>query len=132
MGWKVCAACVGAVLVARAQMELPTISPEDALRRMKDTTVVWLDVRTPPEFAEGFIPGARLIPLQELPARLAELQSLRSKTFIVYCRSGNRSARATALLRARGFHAVNMRGGIREWLQKGYPVVFPEPTEKKP
>lgn len=122
MGLKLFAASVTVVLVACAQTELPTIAPEDAIRQLRDTTVIWLDVRTPQEFAEAFIPGARLIPLQELPARLGELQPLQSKTFIVYCRSGNRSARATELLRARGFRAVNMRGGILEWLRKGGPV----------
>ena len=123
--------CIAA-LAACAQTAIPTVSPEDVFGRLKDTTVVLLDVRTPEEFATGYIPGARLLPLQELVTRVKELHPLRSKTLIVYCRSGNRSARATEFLRRYGFRAVNMSGGIREWQQKGYPVVTPAPKQSKP
>jgi len=83
--------------------------------------VVMLDVRTPEEYAQGHIPGVKLIPLAELPNRLAEVP--RDKTLVVTCRSGNRSAQAAQLLRQAGYGNVhNMLGGIGAWQQAGYPV----------
>ncbi len=107
--------------------QLPSVSVEEVARRIaaKDTSIVLLDVRTPAEHAAGALPGSVLIPVQELPERLSELKSFQGKQLIVYCRSGNRSARATALLREHGFNARNMSGGILEWQRKGYPLVPP-------
>jgi rhodanese-related sulfurtransferase len=84
-----------------------------------------LDVRQPDEYASelGHLPGAILIPLPELPARLSEIESYREKRVIAICRSGSRSAKATALLRDAGFQDVwNMTGGTLAWRQKGFPV----------
>jgi adenylyltransferase/sulfurtransferase len=73
-----------------------------------------LDVREPAELAEGAIPGSLMIPLGELPRRLAELDP--SREIVVHCRSGARSARAVALMRERGFNrASNLTGGILNW-----------------
>jgi rhodanese-related sulfurtransferase len=90
-----------------------------SLRGRED--VVMLDVRTPEEYAEGHIPGVVLIPLAELPNRLAEVP--KDKTLVVTCRSGNRSAQAAQLLRQQGYGDVhNMLGGIGAWQEAGYPV----------
>ncbi|MDQ7011387.1 MAG: rhodanese-like domain-containing protein [Mariprofundaceae bacterium] len=81
-----------------------------------------LDVRTPEEFAEGHIAGARLIPVQELEKRLAEVP--KNRQVYVYCRSGVRSARASEMLFRAGFtHIENITGGIQAWQAAGYPVV---------
>lgn len=73
-----------------------------------------IDVRQPVEYAQGHIPGARLIPLGELPARVGELD--RSKPTIVYCRSGNRSGAGTSILLGAGLKDVfNMVGGMNAW-----------------
>lgn len=111
---------------AACAQQLPTLSPQEVAQRLQDTSVLLLDVRTPEEFATGHLPGGRLLPLQELESRLKELEPYRSKTLIVYCRSGNRSARATALLQRHGFRAHNMSGGILEWHRQRLPVVVPE------
>lgn len=75
---------------------------------------VILDVREPAEVAEGTIPGSVMIPLGDLPRRLAELDP--SREIVVHCRSGARSARAVALLRDNGFaRASNLTGGILNW-----------------
>jgi rhodanese-related sulfurtransferase len=107
--------------------QLPSVSVEEVAQRIaaKDTAIVLLDVRTPAEHAAGALPGSVLIPVQELPERLSELKPFQGKQLIVYCRSGNRSARATALLREHGFNAWNMSGGILEWQRKGYPLAPP-------
>ncbi|URM88725.1 MBL fold metallo-hydrolase [Streptomyces sp. MRC013] len=73
-----------------------------------------VDVRGPNEVREtGTIPGARLVPLPELTARLDELPADRPLT--VLCASGNRSSVAASVLRARGFDATDLRGGFSAW-----------------
>jgi adenylyltransferase/sulfurtransferase len=75
-----------------------------------------VDVRQPDEFEIARIPGARLVPLPELEARLAELEGWRDRTIVVHCKSGGRSASACTLLVTHGFTRVaNLRGGIDAW-----------------
>lgn len=75
-----------------------------------------IDVRNPDEHAGGAIPGAKLIPLSELPSRLAELESVKDKEIIVHCQKGGRSARACGVLIGAGFsHPVNVTGGWEAW-----------------
>ncbi|RFP63375.1 rhodanese-like domain-containing protein, partial [Hymenobacter lapidiphilus] len=72
-----------------------------------------LDVREPPEFAAGHLPGAVSLPLSVLEARAAEVPA--TGPVVVYCQGGTRSARAVALLQA-GLGLMNLRsleGGIQ-------------------
>jgi len=80
-------------------------------------SLVLLDVRTKWEFEGdlGHLEGAILIPIQELEKRYHELDSLKGKEIVTYCRSGNRSARAAKFLTEKGFKAYNMLGGMLEW-----------------
>jgi rhodanese-related sulfurtransferase len=93
------------------------ILPEDLKARLAASeNVVLLDVRQPEEHAEKSIPNSMLIPLGELPMRLSELELLRDKEIIVYCRSGNRSGQACMFLQMQGFaKPVNLRGGMLVW-----------------
>ena len=78
---------------------------------------VILDVREASEAAICSLPGARLIPLGELPRRLGELDP--ATEIVVHCKSGGRSARAVSLLRDRGFgRATNLTGGILRWIAR--------------
>lgn len=79
--------------------------------------LVILDVRTEGEYESetGHLPGAILIPLQELEKRYHELDSLKDKEIVAYCRSGHRSARASEFLGSKGFKMHNLVGGIMEW-----------------
>ena len=72
-----------------------------------------LDVRTPAEFQEAHLPTARNIPVQELPGRLHEVGST-DRDVVVYCRSGGRSAAASAILRAAGYQVRDL-GPISAW-----------------
>lgn len=72
-----------------------------------------VDVRTPAEFALGHYPGAVNIPLQELDRRLPELGP-KKRPVVVYCRTGNRSGKAKAVLLREGFADVTNGGGLRE------------------
>ncbi len=75
-----------------------------------------LDCREPDEHAIARIPGAVLIPMQEIPERLGEIESHRESRIVVHCHHGGRSLRVTRFLRERGFSRVqNMTGGIDAW-----------------
>lgn len=72
-----------------------------------------IDVREADEVAEGMIPSAIHIPLGEVAARMGELD--KSKAYIMICRSGGRSGRATDFLTEEGYDVTNMVGGMLEW-----------------
>ncbi len=83
---------------------------------------VLIDVREPHEYQIARIPGAKLIPLGELPKRLNELDP--NADIVAHCRSGARSQKAVDLLKQSGFkHARNMTGGILAWSDKVDPSV---------
>lgn len=80
-----------------------------------------LDVRTPEEYAEGHIAGAKLIPVQVLAEHLNEVP--KDKQVYIYCKSGGRSSRASKLLASNGFTNIeNIKGGFDAWKAAGYPV----------
>jgi DMSO/TMAO reductase YedYZ molybdopterin-dependent catalytic subunit/rhodanese-related sulfurtransferase/glyoxylase-like metal-dependent hydrolase (beta-lactamase superfamily II) len=82
---------------------------------------VLLDVREPGEWSAGHAPQVILIPMGEVHARRDELP--RDKRIVVVCRSGGRSAAITDALRAHGYDAVNLTGGMCAWAAVGLPVV---------
>jgi rhodanese-related sulfurtransferase len=85
-----------------------------------DAGAVLLDVREPEEWVAGHAPGARHVPLGELPERMAELDG--SGRIVVVCRSGHRSALATEWLSTAGYDALNLVGGMQEWAHAGRVV----------
>lgn len=89
---------------------------------LRDSGAFVLDVRTPAEWEEGHIPGATLIPLDELAARVSEVPA--GKQVLVYCRSGNRSQSGRDILLAAGYEEVtSLNGGIKAWQAAGQPVI---------
>ena len=71
-----------------------------------------LDVRRPNEWALGTLPGATLMQMHEIPARLGELPT--DRAILVVCRSGNRSGKVAAFLNQQGYENVaNMVGGMK-------------------
>ncbi|KNC18713.1 sulfurtransferase [Arthrobacter sp. RIT-PI-e] len=80
-----------------------------------------LDVREDYEWEAGHVDGAVHIPLDELPARLEELDP--EQDLHVICRSGGRSLRAAQWLEGNGYSAVNVAGGTGAWLEAGRPLV---------
>lgn len=83
-----------------------------------------LDCRTPEEHATAHIVGAVLIPMQELPARLAEVEAWRDAPLVVHCHHGMRSLRVAQWLREQGFpRAQSMAGGIDAWSETIDPAV---------
>jgi rhodanese-related sulfurtransferase len=70
-------------------------------------------VRYEEEYEDGHLPGAQLIPLPELRRRFGELSP--TQRYLVYCKSGGRSAVGALLLRQRNFVAVTLGPGLRDW-----------------
>jgi hydroxyacylglutathione hydrolase len=96
---------------------LPSI-PASALADEARRGATVLDVRNRSEWVEGHVPGARLVPLAELSARLEELRD--AGPIMVHCQGGSRSAVAASVLRAAGFADVtNVDGGYAAWLRAG-------------
>lgn len=96
------------------------ITPQQAQKLLKEK-VLFVDVREAEEFAESRIPGAKLLPLSEFAARVAELP--KDEPVVLYCRSGGRSAQAAAWLAAKGHAEVlNLEGGILAWYRAGLPL----------
>jgi rhodanese-related sulfurtransferase len=81
---------------------------------------VLLDVREPQEWEAGHAPGARHVPLGQVPDRLGQFEP--SARIVVICRSGGRSALATEWLATAGLDAVNLVGGMQAWAQAGRVV----------
>lgn len=77
-----------------------------------DNNVTILDVRTIPEYKEGHLVDATLIPLDKLEANIDKLEPVKDKKIIVYCNSGNRSVSASRILENYGFTPINVKGGI--------------------
>jgi hydroxyacylglutathione hydrolase len=96
------------------------ITPVRAHELVERGAVTVVDVRNCAEFGAGHLPGARHIPYTHLRARAGELP--REKPVLCYCRSGNRSARASAFLARAGFEALNMRGGYWPYAGRGFSV----------
>jgi DMSO/TMAO reductase YedYZ molybdopterin-dependent catalytic subunit/rhodanese-related sulfurtransferase/glyoxylase-like metal-dependent hydrolase (beta-lactamase superfamily II) len=97
----------------------PQVSARTA-RTLIDTGAALLDVREPDEWADGHAPGAILIPMGDVQGRRSELPH--DRRIVVVCRSGGRSAAVTDALRAHGYEAVNMTGGMCAWTAAGLPV----------
>ena len=89
--------------------ELPVIKSEKK--------AVVIDVRTPAEWQQGVIEGADLFIDYNSPTFKSQIAKLdKSKTYIVYCRSGGRSAGASQVMIDNGFkNVINMQGGISSW-----------------
>ncbi len=76
-----------------------------------------LDVRTPSEYREGYIPGSKNIPLQALD-EIEEIAENKAVPMFVHCLSGSRSRQATAILRQMGYSNVKNIGGISAYRGK--------------
>lgn len=79
-----------------------------------------LDVRQPEEYEEAHVPGAVLVPLDQLGTRIGEIPQ--DRELHVICKTGGRSAAAVDALRRAGYSAVNVAGGTMAWIDAGNPV----------
>ena len=79
-----------------------------------------IDVREPDEYEAVHVPGALLIPLGEVMARVQEVP--RDEPVYVICATGNRSVRAAQWYRSQGIDAHNVAGGTKAWVESGKPT----------
>jgi molybdopterin/thiamine biosynthesis adenylyltransferase/rhodanese-related sulfurtransferase len=108
---------------AAKELEVPTITATELKTKIdrKDKFVL-VDVREPFEYDISRIPGSKLIPLGELPARLSELDS--ADEIVLHCKVGGRSAKALRVLQEAGFRKLNnLQGGITAWSDDVDPSV---------
>jgi hydroxyacylglutathione hydrolase len=90
------------------------VSVDEALQLWQNKEATLIDIRTPAEYRDGHIPGVVNIPLDELEKRLSEIP--KDKKVVLICRTGNRSAQGTKMLRSKGFANVfNSTGGMSTW-----------------
>ena len=102
-------------------VQINTLSPWEAQKKLNQKPKPFLlDVRQPEEYRAGHIPGAKLIPLGELRARMNELP--KNHEIICVCHSGSRSLSATRQLAGAGYQVINLSGGMIAWSRAGLPV----------
>ena len=101
-------------------MSIQEITVHELADRLRDGAQL-IDVREAHEYVEGHAPGARLIPLGEVPARLAEFPT--EGEVLIICKSGGRSMRACEFVADHGVRAVNIGGGTMAWIQAEFEVV---------
>lgn len=89
-----------------------------------DAGAIVIDVRDRAVSGHIHLPGAMLIPLEALSARLAQLEYAKAKNIVVYCGNGSTlGPRAAAMLNEAGFaHAVNLKPGLEGWRSAGLPT----------
>ena len=90
------------------------VSAIEAKKMIEENKIQVIDVRTPEEFNDGHIAGAKLIPLQDIEKRLDELN--KEQAYLLVCHSSNRSVQAQAILENHGFkNTYNMLKGMAQW-----------------
>jgi rhodanese-related sulfurtransferase len=95
---------------------VPELAPAEVHARLAASPPPQIvDVRTAVEFARGHLPGAVNVPIQELPGRVGALALDPARPVVAICLSAHRSIPAVRLLRARGFEAFQLAGGMLAW-----------------
>lgn len=111
-------------VVEYIQQRYYEVGSQQAADMIRDSEPVILDVRTSMEYRSSHIDGAILIPVQQLQARIGELEQYKNSPILVYCASGNRSTVASKLLIDAGYNNIsNLRHGIKDWVRSKFPVV---------
>ena len=105
-----------------------TVDAKEFADFIKDTTkVTVLDVRTPAEHAEGYIPGTHfnIDVLEDTYTRIVTETLAKDKPVALYCRSGNRSKNAARILAEKGYEVVELGNGFRGWVAAGNKIEKP-------
>lgn len=106
--------------------QAPEISVQDLRRWLDEGRPIQVaDARTALEFNQGTIGDAQHAPLTQMPASLERLKFDPALPVIMLCLSGHRSIPGTRWLRARGYQAFSLEGGILAWKRAGFPLDAP-------
>lgn len=104
------------------------VSLESARSEFEAGRALLIDIREPDEHANGVAPGARLLPMRQLSARLAEIPTDPQQPVLLICNTQNRSRATLKALRERGYDNVRyVEGGMSEWARRGWPMTKPTP-----
>lgn len=103
---------------------IDTLAPQAFIKQAKaDKTAIILDVRTPGEYKEEHLAGARQLDFLNTSVFDAGIKLLdKSHTYYVYCRSGKRSHNACMKMQKHGLKVFDMEGGILNWKKLGMPT----------
>jgi rhodanese-related sulfurtransferase len=114
-------------ICADAKTRIREISAEEVLERLGQPERDWvlIDVREQDEYRAGHMPGARGIGRGILEYHIADEVQDTDREIVLYCRGAMRSALSADSLRHMGYtNVLSMRGGWREWTEKGFPVSY--------
>lgn len=110
-------------MLNRSSAVATVLSVTEAVVLMNRKSALVLDVREADEFAQGHLQGARNIPLSQLDARSKELEKFRDKPVLIVCQRGSRASKASRLLKAQNFSALNvLKGGMQAWQEANMPT----------
>ena len=98
-------------------MSAPLVTVQELAAALEDGLVPIVDVRQPEEYQTVHVPGAKLIPMADVVARLGEIPT--EGPVYVICQTGPRSQRAADFYRSRGIEAYNVAGGTKAWMEAG-------------
>ena len=117
---SVCGCGSGSGNTCSAQGSLPAEQTEAT----DSSTAILLDVRSPEEYASGYLQGALNIPHDRIGTEIAAVVPDKSAQVILYCRSGRRANTALEVMRAMGYTNVSNFGGLEDGQERlGLPVV---------
>lgn len=104
------------------------VSLEEARTAFENGQARLIDIREPDEHATGVARGAQLLPMSQIGRRLAEIPADPGQPVLLICNTQNRSRATLKALRERGYpHVRYVKGGMSEWVRRGWPVVKPTP-----
>jgi molybdopterin/thiamine biosynthesis adenylyltransferase/rhodanese-related sulfurtransferase len=113
--------------IEQVKERIEELDPAEAREELEKGGVALVDTREHNEYNEAHIDGAELVRPIDVADRIEEVVPDHSQRVILYCASGNRSARAADQLRELGYeNAASVRGGIKAWEAEGLPVISPE------
>lgn len=99
------------------------LRPVEAVKLMNHENAAVLDVRNEKDFNEGHIINALNIPVTSLADRISNIEKYKKQPVLVYCRTGQQSARACTILRQYSFESVyKLAGGILSWKGENLPL----------
>jgi rhodanese-related sulfurtransferase len=109
-----------------ADADADAVSLEQARADHEAGRALLIDIREPGEHATGVAAGARLLPMRQLAARLAEIPTDPGKPVLLICNTQNRSSATLRALRQQGYrHVRYVVGGMSDWARRGWPMVAP-------
>jgi len=113
-------------LMSEANSQVDEITPQDL--DLQDSSLILLDVREPEEFASGHIPAQKILTIPRGKLEFMAIENIakpygQNAPIVTYCLKGPRGTLAAYQLKKMGFgNILNLKGGIRGWLESGLPI----------